>query len=187
MLDLIQAIDSEIMLFIQNNLRTPLLNPIMVLMAYLGQVGTIWIIISLILIVRKKHRVAGIYVLIAMGLCYILNDMIIKELIQRPRPFATVPDLTVLGFLPGSWSFPSGHACSSFASALILTKFLGKRGALFYILAVIIAVSRPYVGVHYLSDIIVGAIMGTLGAAAIFTISRRAGLIKPEILTRETV
>lgn len=182
MLDLIQSVDSEIILFIQNHLRTWFLDPIMVLMAYSGQVGAIWIIISLILMIRKKHRLAGIYTLIGMGLCYILNDVIIKELVQRPRPFETIPGLTVLGFTPISRSFPSGHACSSFAAALMLTKFLGKKGALFYILAVTIAVSRPYIGVHYVSDIIVGAVVGTLGSMVIFAIYRKAGFIKPENL-----
>lgn len=177
MFDIIQSIDTEIILFIQNNLRVSFLNPIMIALAYLGQVGAIWVIISLILIAGKKYRTAGIFTIITMALCYVINDMIIKELVARPRPFDTIPELIVLTWKPSSWSFPSGHACSSFAAAFTLTKFMGKKGSLFYILAFVIAISRPYVGVHYLSDIIAGSIIGTLGSGIIYLSVHKAGLI----------
>lgn len=177
MLDFIQSADTEIILFIQNNIRVPFIDAIMIFMSYLGEAGIVWVAISLILIFRKKYRMAGICTLAAMALCYVLNDLILKEIVHRPRPFDTITQLTALGFKPSSWSFPSGHACSSFVAALTLTKFLGKKGSLSYILAVLIAVSRPYAGVHYVSDIIAGAIFGTLCALIIFEILRRTGLM----------
>lgn len=178
MFDLIQAYDENIMLFFQEQIRNAFLNPIMVFFSYIGYVGTIWIVISLILIGRKNTRRVGIVTLLTMLICYCVNDLIIKEIFQRPRPFETMPELAILTFIPGSASFPSGHACSSFASAYILTRSFGKRGSLAYILAALIAISRPYVGVHYLSDVIVGAVVGTVGAIIIFTVCKRTGLYK---------
>lgn len=182
MFDFIQPFDTQVMLFFQNYIRVPFLNPIMIFRSYIGYAGIIWIIISIALIIRKETRKAGIVTLATMLICYTFNDILIKGLVDRPRPFETIPELTVLTFIPGSSSFPSGHACSSFASALILTKFLGRRGALFYILAALIAVSRIYVGVYYLSDVVDGAIVGTIGASIIFMISKKIGRIKPDDL-----
>lgn len=167
MLEIIQAIDTQILLFIQDNLRVPILNPVMVFLSYIGQAGIIWILICVLLMTKKKYRKAGFYTLIIMAVCYILNDIAAKNIIQRPRPFDTIPELTVLTHLPRSYSLPSGHAASSFAAAFTLSRQLDKRGK-FYILAVLITLSRPYVGVHYVSDIIVGAAVGTLGALCCF-------------------
>jgi len=182
MFDFIQPFDTQVMLFFQNVLRTSFLNPIMVFLSYIGYVSTIWIIISIVLIIRKETRKAGIFTLATMLICYAFNDLIIKGLIDRARPYETIPALTLLTFVPGSSSFPSGHACSSFAASLILTKFLGKKGALFYILAVLIAISRIYVGAHYLSDVVVGSIVGTTGAFIVFLLARNIGLITPDDL-----
>jgi len=170
----IQSLDAAILLFIQDHLRVALLDPIMILMAYIGQVGSIWIVISLVLIFSFKDRRTGILVIATMLICYIFNDIIVKNIIARPRPFETIPDLTVLGFFPGSYSFPSGHACSSFASAFILSKRLPNRqGRWFYILAAVIAISRPYVGVHYVTDMLAGALIGTLGAMITWKLTKK--------------
>jgi len=177
MFDFIQSLDTQVMLFFQNTLRVSFLNPIMVFLSYIGYGGIVWIIISIFLIIRKKTRKTGIFALATMLICYAFNDLLLKVLVGRVRPYETISELTLLTFTPGSSSFPSGHACSSFAASFILTKFLGKKGALFYILAVLIAVSRVYVGAHYLSDVVAGSIVGTIGASIIFMIAGRIGLI----------
>jgi undecaprenyl-diphosphatase len=56
---------------------------------------------------------------------------------------------------------PSGHAATSFAGAVILTYLLPRGAPLFFLLASAIAFSRVYVGVHYVADVIVGALLGT--------------------------
>jgi undecaprenyl-diphosphatase len=57
-------------------------------------------------------------------------------------------------------SMPSGHAATSFAGAVILTYLLPRGAPLFFLLAAAIAFSRVYVGVHYMSDVLVGALLG---------------------------
>jgi undecaprenyl-diphosphatase len=64
-------------------------------------------------------------------------------------------------------SFPSGHAATSFAGAALLSRFLPGRWPVLFLLAVGIAFSRVYVGVHYPADVVGGAILGTLVAIAL--------------------
>ena len=168
MLEQLLFLDSQILLFIQNFIRNDFLDPIMLFFTYAGEAGTVWIIISVCLLFSKKYRKAGILTLLCLLICYIANDLIIKNLVMRPRPFTVISELHVLSALPDSWSFPSGHACSSFAASYALTRGCGKKVGFAYILAAIIAFSRPYVGVHYLSDILVGGIFGTAFSALIY-------------------
>ena len=91
----------------------------------------------------------------------------IKVAVDRPRPFIVEPEPTplLLGVLGDS--FPSGHAATSFAGALVLTRWLPGRWPVLFGLAVAIAYSRVYVGVHYPADVLGGAALGLLVATAL--------------------
>ena len=162
MLQMIQSADEAIMLFIQNSLRFEPLSSIAKVITYIGEAGAIWIVIGLILIFACKDRRTGILVLAGLAIGYLINDIIIKNIVMRPRPFLDIPALETLIKQPSSFSFPSGHSSSGFCSAYIISARKGGKWRWCYALAAVIALSRPYVGVHYLSDILVGAILGTL-------------------------
>ncbi len=86
----------------------------------------------------------------------------IKQAVRRPRPrLAGLPPLTST---PTQLSFPSAHASTSFAGALVYSR-LGLPAAPLYALATGLALSRLYLGVHYPSDVLAGAVLGTLVAA----------------------
>ena len=161
---LIQKTDAFLLLWIQEHLRCTPLNWLMTVLAYLGVAGFIWVICGVTLCFFKKTRRAGLCVLLTMGICFLFNDVLIKNVFCRPRPFTTVEGLVVLGDNPTSWSFPSGHACNGFSAAFILAAFFPKKGRWAYVPAVMIALSRPYLGAHYVSDVLVGAFNGTMGA-----------------------
>lgn len=170
MLAWVQSVDESILLWIQENLRGGLMDGPLTLLTTLGNAGILWIVLSLAMLLVPKTRRAGLLALAAMGICYLCNDMIIKMLVARPRPFVTVPELWTMVEPPSSWSFPSGHTCSSFAAAGIWCRTLeGRRlkiGAL--VLAALMGFSRLFVGVHYPSDVLVGMCVGFLGSQLIY-------------------
>ena len=126
--------DFEILNFIQTHLRTPFLDDFFSRITHLGDAGTIWILIAVILSFTKKYRKAGVGMLIAMLVTYILGDHIIKPLAGRARPF-THRDIELLIPPPGQYSFPSGHTASSFCAAVYLFLYNKKLGIPAFVLA----------------------------------------------------
>lgn len=160
----LQNIDIEILRWIQFSLRNPALTSVFTFITSLGNSGFIWIASSLVLIVQKKWRKVGIISLLAL-LISLLITFAIKLTVMRPRPFMAFEDLVNLIMPSEMNSFPSGHTSSSIACAAVIYKYLPKKwGITAYILAFLIAFSRLYVGVHYPSDVIAGALVGWLSA-----------------------
>jgi undecaprenyl-diphosphatase len=172
-LQFIQSIDNNILLFIQENLRSGFLNAVMLFFSGLGTAGLVWIAAGIAMIITKKYRRTGILLLVCLAVTWVLNDLVIKNLVQRPRPYVSLPGLEVLVPLRSDFSFPSGHSSTSFACAFVITRMNGRRWALAYIVAAMIALSRLFVGVHYPSDVLAGALFGTLSAAALSVLALR--------------
>ena len=101
-----------------------------------------------------------------MGICSILlslmvNNVFLKHLVARSRPFDVIAALHPLISKPTDYSFPSGHTACSFAVGFLLFRKLPKKfGIPCLLLAILIGFSRIYVGVHYPSDVIAGAVSG---------------------------
>ncbi|MBI5048034.1 MAG: phosphatase PAP2 family protein [Deltaproteobacteria bacterium] len=89
---------------------------------------------------------------------------VLKNIIHRTRPCNALPDVRILVGCTKSFSFPSGHATNLFAVAAYLSYNYRRYSPLFFFMAVIIAYSRIYVGVHYPLDIAGGALVGGIGA-----------------------
>ena len=161
MIETLLNIDGGLLMMIQEYVRTPLLNEIMIFITTLGNGGMIWIAATLLLMIPKKTRKVGIMSGVALLGSLIINNNLIKNLVQRPRPFVTFTDLQILIPTPSEFSFPSGHTSSSFAAASVFYAHLPKKiGVPAVILAGLIGLSRLYVGVHYPTDVIAGILMG---------------------------
>ena len=143
------------------------------MLSLMGNGGAVWITLALLLLFFRKTRRAGAAMLLAMLVGFLVGNLCLKELVMRPRPFVTHSDLTAL-LAPGDrWSFPSGHALSSFAAATALWCFHKKAGALALVLAALIAFSRLYASVHYPTDVLAGMLIGiALAHAAAFLTDR---------------
>jgi membrane-associated phospholipid phosphatase len=124
----------------------------------IGEYGLVWLAIGVVLAIADPDRqdawlVAGIAGPVAIGLNYA-----VKLLIRRPRP--VLEGLPPLGGGPSTLSFPSAHATSSFACATAMTR-IAPEAAVLFVLAAAIAACRPYLGMHYPSDVLGGVLIGT--------------------------
>jgi undecaprenyl-diphosphatase len=162
------------------SIRTDPLNTLGQRVTFLG--STLWLLgVSLVVGsgLLLKRRTADAAILLAAGIGSSAITNLVKVLVARPRP-GVVPHLAVTSTL----SFPSGHACSSaavyMALALVLpASHLHRRVAMTAaaLLAMAIAFSRVYLGVHYPSDVLAGLALGWLWVAAVFF---ALGPLKPE-------
>jgi membrane-associated phospholipid phosphatase len=124
----------------------------------MGEYGAIWLVIGIVLAFADPDNgedwiVAGILGPVAIGL-----NFAVKVIVRRPRP--VLEGLPPLGGAPSSLSFPSAHATSSFACATAMTR-IAPEAAVLFVLAAAIAACRPYLGMHYPSDVLGGALLGT--------------------------
>ena len=159
-------LDREAYLWVTEH-RLGWLDPVFVALTAAGYAGVLWIALALALPVMRRR--ATVPVLAPTALAVVTVDLfvsLLKELIDRPRPFRSVPSADPLvGYTVGD-SFPSGHAATSFAGAVVLSLFFVRLAPAFFPLAAAIAFSRIYVGVHYPADVVGGAAIGALWAAA---------------------
>jgi undecaprenyl-diphosphatase len=171
-----QSVDGTLLLFINRTLANPAFDLLMPLLS------NKWLGLSLaagllpLLLVRGGRRA---WVLLAAGLLAVgLTDLganAVKHLVQRLRPCHDVPLLQVLAGCTRSFSMPSNHAAN--IAAVAATVWLGwqarRWSVAIWLLAAGVMLSRIYLGVHYPSDVLVGALWGTGVAAAIVCAARR--------------
>ncbi len=168
MLQNLISVETTILLWIQNNIRNEFLTAIFKFITTLGNGGIIWIMISVGLLIPKKTRKVGVLSLISLALSALIDNVILKNLIARTRPYDVIPELTTLVGAQKDYSFPSGHTGSAFAAAVVLFRGLPKKyGIPILIFAFLMGLSRLYVGVHYPSDVLGGMLIGT--GIALFT------------------
>jgi undecaprenyl-diphosphatase len=127
-----------------------------------GNNGAGWFVANSALAVADKPRRRAWAACAALGPAAIGLNYAVKLVARRPRP--VLEGLPPLGGAPSSLSFPSAHSTSSFAVALAMTR-VDPRAKVAFIPAVAMAAGRPYLGMHYPSDVVVGVLLGlALGA-----------------------
>ena len=139
-----------------------MLTPIFKFITTLGNAGVIWIILSVGLLIPKKTRRVGVLTLVSLLFSALIDNVILKNVVARTRPYDLIEGLTSLVGAQKDYSFPSGHTGSAFAAAVVM--FLGlpkKFGIPILVFACLMGLSRLYVGVHYPSDVLGGVLIGT--------------------------
>lgn len=166
MYNLIISIDRFIIEFVQKYIHNPFLDKIIPFITSLGNVGLVWIIISITLLMSKKYRKAGILAIYSLIISTVLGELFLKNIIGRSRPFIEISNINLLIQRPTSYSFPSGHTASSFAAVGAFLKMIDSKIVIIplVVLGILIAFSRIYLMVHYPSDILGGIILGLISS-----------------------
>ncbi|MBU3714274.1 MAG: phosphatase PAP2 family protein [Ferruginibacter sp.] len=120
---------------------------------------------------------------------YIVSGLLaqlVKHFINSPRPISFFTPEQYNKYLEGvhiagAYSFPSGHTTTAFALATVLACFTNKKllQLVYLLLASLAGYSRIYLGQHFLTDVLCGAILGTLIAVITIQISEKIGYKKP--------
>ena len=178
-IETINQIDGNFLIGIQRTLNADWLTPIMKGFTYLAENGVVLILFCIVLMCIKKTRRLGIMCAASLALAFTLCKGVIKPIVFRTRPWEALQDVQQLMPDPGDSSFPSGHATSSMATAFALWlntrkgeyRDLHRWGWVAIVLALMIGLSRVYLGLHYPSDVIVGLLLGVAGALIVYTIN----------------
>jgi undecaprenyl-diphosphatase len=150
-------LDLRLMCFMRTRGHTPGLEGVAKALGRAGNNGGVWVAVGVVLAVVDGSNREGWLICAALGPIAIGVNYAVKLIVKRPRP--VLEGLPPLGGAPSSLSFPSAHATSSFAVATAMTR-VEPLGALAFFLAFALALGRPYLGMHYPSDVVAGAILG---------------------------
>lgn len=180
--------DAGFLLYIQEYIRSDFLNPIMKVLTHSGDKGILLIVLILALLFIPRTRAIGIMSTISIAIEALLNNVLLKNLIARTRPYDEIKGLVNLVGKQSDYSFPSGHTGAAFAvaGAMLVVALFGlpmieKTGefkredpsltfklisVILIMYATLLAFSRMYVGVHYPTDVLCGLLLG-LGTSAV--------------------
>jgi len=179
MLEFFYIIDVSLLYFFNKTLSNPAFDKFFVLITDVKSWLLVYIIFWSLMFFKgdKKNKVAAVMILLLIVFSDQISSQIIKNLFARIRPCHIYQDLNLLLSCKNSFSFPSSHAVNNFAAATYLSFFFKKYKKIFFITAVLIAISRVYLGLHYPSDIIAGALIGALLGYLFYILTLKINLL----------
>lgn len=160
----LEFIDVRLFRLLNDGLNLPALDG---LLGILGRTGVgVAVLLAVVgwLVWRGERR--GLWAACALSLCLVTGEMVVtkplKNWIQRPRPYRVLEGVHRLGGTGGGFGMPSSHAFNSFLAAAVVACYLPRLRRWGYGFAGLVALSRVQAGVHYPSDLVVGAGLGVL-------------------------
>jgi len=150
-------LDLKLLRWMRTHGHTPGVEETMIALGKTGNNGLIWFLLGATLAILDNGRWESWLICALLGPFAIGLNYAIKLAVRRPRP--VLEGLPPLGGAPSSLSFPSAHATSSFAVATAMCRVDPATSAAFLV-ALVLALGRPYLGMHYPSDVLAGALIG---------------------------
>ena len=157
---MIQKLDFAILDWIQLHLKCGALDFLMPKATLLAEDGIFLIVLGLLFLLMKSRRVIGMEILTGMGIGLLCGNLILKNLIARPRPCWLNPDVVLLIQNPTDFSMPSAHTMHCFIVATVLMHHDRRAGVPAVVLASLVGFSRLYLYVHFPTDVLFGALLG---------------------------
>lgn len=157
-------LDLKALRWLRTHGHTPGLEGAAVALGKAGNNALVWVILGAALALIDNDRWESWLICALLGPLAIGLNYALKLVVKRPRP--VLEGLPPLGGAPSSLSFPSAHATSSFAVATAMVRVDPAMAGAFAV-AVLLAVGRPYLGMHYPSDVLAGAFLGILLGLAV--------------------
>lgn len=159
--------------FIRGHFTGDFSDKVMVFITRCGDKGYIWIATALIMCMTKKYRKCGITLLFGILAGVLIGNLLLKNIVCRERPCWIRKIDSMLIDVPRDYSFPSGHTLSSFLAAAVIICRHRLLGIPAFAIAALIAFSRMYLYVHFPTDIICGAVVGSaIGIASSFIMNK---------------
>lgn len=171
--DRLAELDRDLFLWVVGHRWEPV-DWLFVAVTAVGQAGLVWIALAALLAFVAGRPVLSTTVLTAATVWS--ADLIavgLKYAADRDRPYVALEEAAPLLRWDVSTSFPSGHAATSAAGAIVLSYLLGRWSLPLAVLAAALCYSRVYIGVHYPSDVLVGAAIGAAVALVAVVAIRR--------------
>lgn len=186
-MEAIVQFESGILLWIQEYLRNDFLDLIVKFITHSGDHGYLWIALLIILFCIPKTRKAALIGAATLILTFIVTNLCLKPLIGRTRPYEVIEGLTRIIGKQSDRSFPSGHTANSMAVGVSLWlvsrkyELLGDKKLYFpksagwavLIWSVLVGLSRLYVGVHYPTDVLGGAMVAIINTFLVFGLYKK--------------
>ena len=149
-----------------------------VIMPYLTEIDNWRIPILIILLCMlifggKKGRIYTLLILITITITDQTSSHLIKPMVERIRPCNALENVRLLVDGSRAFSFPSSHATNIFGAAVIFTSYYRPLWPFYFLLAILVAYSRIYVGLHYPFDAIGGAMLGVVCAGSVLYVKKK--------------
>lgn len=168
-LERIQGWDERVCLRLNRAMRLRPLLAVFRSVSRLGD-GVFWYVLMLALLLASDTAVPAVLQMIAVGLTGTVIYRICKQGTMRPRPFQVNPRIAAGAPPLDQFSFPSGHTLHAVAFTLVACAHYPWLGALLVPFTLLVAASRLVLGLHYVSDVVAGAVLGAAIAAISFLI-----------------
>lgn len=165
--------EGPVLLWIQEHMRNDFLTPVLTFLTHLGDHGYFWIALTILFLLLKKTRKVGGLMTCSLLLNTLVNNVLLKNLVARTRPYEVVDGLHRIIEAQSDYSFPSGHTGVICGGRRRISHVSEEIGVPVLAFAFVIAFSRLYVGVHFPTDVLGGALIGAVIAYLVCAVYRR--------------